>query len=108
MRNYYLKNKGKFASNPEYLRNYILQKNYGISLEVYNKMFEDQKGCCAICGKHQSEFKHALHVDHNHETGEVRKLLCVNCNTIVGKCKENPEILRRAMNYLYTNNIKEN
>lgn len=44
------------------------------------KPLEEQKGCCAICGKHQSKLKSKLHVDHCHVTGKVRQLLCKTCN----------------------------
>jgi hypothetical protein len=47
-------------------------------------MFEDQKGCCGICKRHQSEFKKRLGVDHNHSTGKIRKLLCDRCNLGLG------------------------
>lgn len=51
-----------------------------------NVLFVKQKGCCAICGKHQREFKRRLNVDHNHKTGQVRGLLCYRCNKfIVGR-----------------------
>jgi hypothetical protein len=52
----------------------------------YNKAFEKQKGCCAICGKHQSEFKQRLAADHNHKTNKFRALLCFPCNKfVIGK-----------------------
>jgi len=50
------------------------------------KFFEKQKGCCAICGKHQSLFKRRLALDHNHKTGQLRGLLCFYCNKrVVGR-----------------------
>ena len=61
-----------------------LQQNYGLSTDGYNNMFICQGGCCAICGTHQSQYKQALFVDHNHKTGQVRELLCPRCNYIVG------------------------
>ena len=53
-----------------------LLKKYGLTLRQYDDMFEEQHGCCVICGRHQSEFKQKLAVDHNHTTGKVRALLC--------------------------------
>jgi len=82
-------------------KNYDLKRRYGISQEEYDKMYEDQNHRCGICGK---ESKKSLHVDHNHDTGKVRKLLCSNCNTMIGLAKENPYILQSAMNYLFTHN----
>jgi len=63
---------------------YELRKNYGITIDDYNKMFEEQNGCCKLCGRHQSEQKFRLCVDHNHETGRVRGLLCTRCNVGLG------------------------
>ena len=63
-------------------------------------MFEEQNGCCAICQKHQSKFSKALNVDHDHETGEIRSLLCENCNRGLGLFYENPKNLLNAIIYL--------
>lgn len=57
---------------------------YKISPRQYEKFFEKQKGCCAICGRHQSEFKRILAVDHCHKTGKIRGLLCLKCNLNLG------------------------
>jgi hypothetical protein len=87
-------------------RNNNLQKRYGITEEIYRKMYEDQKGCCAICTKHTSAVfsKGAegfeLCVDHCHETGKVRGLLCENCNTGIGKLNDDVKLLESAIKYL--------
>src|SRR5262245_29482317 len=52
--------------------------------ELYDELYEKQEGKCAICGKHSSEFKHRLGMDHNHRTFEVRGLLCWSCNHKLG------------------------
>ena len=57
-----------------------LQKKYGITLKERQRMFKEQKGKCALCGKHEFEFKRKLHIDHNHATGKVRGLVCYPCN----------------------------
>src|ERR1035437_6937443 len=57
-----------------------LRKSFGMSIEQYNDMFSTQAGRCAICGKHQSEMKSRIAVDHDHATGKVRQLLCTWCN----------------------------
>ena len=62
-----------------------LMSSYGITEEDYDKMFQDQNGCCAMCGRHQSEFNKRLAVDHNHKTGHIRGLLCTFCNSRVLK-----------------------
>ena len=84
----------------DYRRNWHLTKHYNITLEDYNQMFADQEGRCGICGTHQTECKKALAVDHNHETNEVRGLLCDPCNLGLGKLGDNVEGLEQAMRYL--------
>jgi hypothetical protein len=56
-----------------------LRHRYGISLAQYDEMAETQGGVCAICGQPPKQKR--LHVDHDHETGRVRGLLCAPCNT---------------------------
>ena len=75
-------------------------KDYGITLEEYNERFAEQGGKCAICDLHQSELKNALAVDHDHETMVIRGLLCISCNSGIGKLGDNIEGLERALNYL--------
>ena len=76
------------------------KRQYGITIDDWNEMFEEQHGCCAICGKHQSDDPMRLHVDHNHETGQIRDLLCSNCNRMLGCAKEDAVILGKAIEYL--------
>lgn len=57
-----------------------LQRTYGISLEEYFQKLVDQDAKCALCLRHESNFKTSLAVDHNHKTGQVRGLLCYACN----------------------------
>lgn len=73
---------------------------YGITLEIYNRIFEEQAGCCAICGKHQIEFKRRLAVDHCHSSGHVRGLLCTRCNLGLGCFNDGTKLLSSAINYL--------
>ena len=79
---------------------YQLQRKYGIDFETYNRMFDEQNGCCAICNTHQSELKKRLAVDHCHETGKVRALLCSPCNTSLGGFRDNTTLLQNAITYL--------
>ena len=89
--------------DPDKYKNYLLNRNYGISLNDYNKIFAEQEGCCAICGKHQSEFELALSVDHDHATNKIRGLLCPNCNKGLGCFKDNVKLLSEAINFLKNN-----
>lgn len=81
-----------------------LKQRYGISIEDYEGMLEKQEGCCAICGVHTSGEEKNLAVDHCHNTGKVRGLLCFDCNTGLGKLKDSEELLRKALKYLEVNN----
>ena len=75
--------------NPNYHRDYNLMYKYGITIEQYNQMFKEQKGCCRICGRHQTEVTQKLNVDHCHVTGKVRGLLCWSCNHKLGWFENN-------------------
>lgn len=75
-------------------------ESYGITTDIYNLMFANQKGCCAICLVHQSEFRKDLAIDHCHETGIVRGLLCSPCNLVLGLMKDNQQTLNSAILYL--------
>jgi hypothetical protein len=75
-----------------------LKLNHGISEALYQNVFDEQDGLCAICGDQPS--KRALAVDHDHITGKIRGLLCDQCNTALGKFKDSPELLLKAIAYL--------
>jgi len=93
--------KKKYNYDKKYLkRDQFLLRKYNITSEYYNELFLKQEGRCLICNKHQSEFKKSLAIDHNHENGEVRGLLCGNCNTAIGLLKESIDLLENAKNYL--------
>ena len=94
------KKKSWYAANPNKKRDRQLKRKYGIDLNQYNQLFANQSGCCAICGKHQTEFKRKLAVDHCHTTGEVRGLLCSNCNQGIGYLKDSDELFSAASQYL--------
>lgn len=79
---------------------YILKWRYGITLADYDEMLEVQGNGCAICGKTPEENGQRLSVDHNHETGEVRGLLCRGCNSAIGHFKDSPERCLAAARYL--------
>lgn len=91
------KNKIYRKVNAEKIRDRILKYKYGISLEEYNLMFERQNGCCLIC---KEQPKKGLVVDHSHNTGKVRGLLCNDCNTGIGLLKETPQFFINAIEYL--------
>lgn len=88
-----------------YNRKSKLWKNFGLTLEAYNKLLEDQNGVCAICYKPEiflsrNGFLKNMAVDHCHKTGKVRGLLCHHCNTGIGNLNDSIELLKEAIVYL--------
>lgn len=79
-----------------------LKRAYGMTPEEYRRMSDEQGGRCAACGDVPSGAGHCgrLHVDHDHETGAIRGLLCVTCNQGLGQFKDSVVRLRRAAMYL--------
>lgn len=92
-------NKAKRAANPNANRDMQLRRNYGIDLEQYNAMFQEQRGLCSICHRPPVASK-KLVVDHCHATGHVRALLCSQCNVAIGMMSDDPERLYAAAAYL--------
>lgn len=98
MRSWREKNPGPDRS--DYLRNHSYGLLYNITLADYDEMLEAQGGKCAICGRTPEEEGRRLSVDHDHKTGQVRGLLCRNCNAALGFFQDDFHLLRRAINYL--------
>lgn len=76
-------------------RNY----KYGVSKEVLIDLYAKQQGQCAICGEIPTT-QRGLHVDHCHDTGAVRGLLCHGCNVGIGHLKDSAKIVSKALEYL--------
>ena len=76
-----------------------LMRHYGLTVEQYNTMLEKQEYRCAICRRHQDEFGRSFAVDHDHETGENRGLLCISCNRGIGYLAD--DAMRVLSAYLY-------
>lgn len=85
----------------ETIRKRNLEKNFGKGiLDTYNKLFTQQGGVCAICRSPENgRYKH-LSVDHCHDSGDIRGLLCNNCNRAIGLLKDNAELLKKAAEYV--------
>lgn len=98
------KKSAQYYANPSAIRRLTLKKLYGITLEDYDALVLQQKGLCAICSKppiRNNQFKgEQLVVDHNHNTGKVRALLCARCNLAIGQFKHDIGLLKKAINYL--------
>src|ERR1017187_237434 len=107
--------KAEYAANPEkfkqHARNWRLAnprrdwdnklKKYGITSNDYDRILSEQGGVCAICsGGPGDKRSYRFHVDHCHNTGVVRGLLCSNCNFGIGHFRDNPERFERVALYL--------
>lgn len=87
-------------------RDGFLRNTYGISLVEYERLHEAQGGVCAICRQPETHVKRGsvvnLSVDHDHDSGRVRGLLCNNCNRGLGFLRDDPSIVLSAAQYLTT------
>jgi hypothetical protein len=105
------KDQERFRLNPEQKRDANYRANYGITAKQYDRMFIEQGGVCASCGlpetrgpqgrnaKHRAGEIANLSVDHDHETGDVRSLLCGDCNIAFGVMREDPERIQKLKKY---------
>lgn len=84
-------------------RGYSLKKLYGITMEDYERMLDEQHGGCAVCGTPPGARR--LHVDHDHETGKVRSLLCNGCNAALGHLKEDPARMTAMAHYIIRHRV---
>lgn len=88
-------------NNPDKHKCYVLRRTYGISLEEYNAILLAQGGACGICKSATvGNCGRRLYVDHNHETGKVRGILCGKCNSVLGFVSDTPGILEAAIDWL--------
>lgn len=102
----------RYKMSKDQSRHYGLMRYYGISVAEYAEMYRLQDGKCAIC--HQPETgkdKHGngkvLAVDHCHETGAVRELLCYSCNSMLGQARDKIEVLLAGAAYLRKHSANE-
>jgi hypothetical protein len=113
-RDYYLKNHEKIRAyykqyrkrfTPQDYRKQYLNTKYGLSWNDYRLLFKYQQGKCAICKRKLRYFvgshkQRGATVDHDHNTGHVRGLLCRDCNLGLGYFKDNPQLLLKAIKYV--------
>lgn len=104
--------KERYQKNKEKIRNYYktagktnhkyakIKYKYGITREEYLKLYNDQSGKCAICGKEIEVLGNETHIDHDHDTNIIRGLLCQNCNLGLGYFFDSKEILNKAAEYV--------
>lgn len=93
----------KRSADPDALRRKreaAARRMYGIEPAELEALERKQGGVCAICGGPPNGPGSRLHVDHDHESGRIRGLLCGRCNTMLGMCKDDSNVLRAAVRYL--------
>ena len=94
------------ADNPNRPKNNKSEKlklRYGLSYEEWERIREKENYSCMICGITEDEMSKKLDVDHSHDTGKVRGVLCNPCNTMLGRARDNVQILEAAVEYLKVN-----
>jgi len=103
------KNKEWYNNNPSKVKNQKLVYSYGITLNQWQDMLISQEFKCKICQKKldPKENGKEIHVDHNHKTHKVRAILCKRCNSIIGLCDEDKQVLESAIKYLIEDNTNE-
>jgi hypothetical protein len=82
-------------------RTWWLRLNYGMTQPQFLELLAKQDGACAICGTLDPAPHPSFSVDHDHQTGKVRGLLCFNCNIALGKFRDSPDLLEKALVYLH-------
>lgn len=107
---YRARKKAEFGRNRETYRRHRLKKSFGLTLEEYRDMVEAQGGVCYICKRPEVTDRRGrvidLAVDHDHATGQVRHLLCGNCNKGLGNFQDSPELLASAILYLRSHRLR--
>ncbi len=93
-----LKNQKNNPNRKLIVRKHDLKRRFNLTIEEYNNLFNNQGGLCAICKV--SVHDKNLAVDHNHNNGQIRGLLCIPCNLVIGNAKDNKNILLNAIEYL--------
>jgi hypothetical protein len=98
----------RYHRNPQKYADRDLRKRFGLPLGSYDQMLAAQDGKCAICGKPPPNGRtRRLHVDHCHDTGKVRALLCMSCNNGLGRFNHDPAIMRIASSYVEQYSLPE-
>jgi|SRR5450755_396089 Recombination endonuclease VII len=93
-----------YTAHTEQMINRMYRYNYGTEADIYDRLFEEQRGRCACCGSTETRQYQAktrrLALDHCHNTGRVRGLLCRKCNLALGYLDEDPEKIRLLLKYV--------
>ena len=92
----------RYHDDPTRMADLTACRTYGLTMDELTAMREKANGICQACGKSENEQGHygKLVIDHCHETGKVRGLICNKCNTILGLCKDNIDILQGLAQFM--------
>lgn len=93
---------GKYDSHAAWIR--TIKRKYGLTEDQYMELFNSQNGRCAICkdepNDNNTKKEGYFSIDHSHDTGVIRGLLCLQCNMALGYMKDNKDNLMAAYDYL--------
>ena len=92
-------NRARYKKNPGRIKDQNLRKWYGIDLTTHFEMIKNQHNKCFTCNKEFTKTSPAC-VDHCHQTGKVRDLLCTKCNTALGMVNDNVSVLKNLTEYI--------
>ncbi len=81
-------------------RTKLLKNKFNLTHEEYEQLHHNQNGLCAICGENEMVDGRHLAVDHNHQTGKIRGLLCGRCNLMIGRIEKDMEITKKMLEYV--------
>jgi hypothetical protein len=81
------------------MRDLYYRRTFGVSADEFDRLLAEQGGGCAICGVIPKRAA-SLHLDHDHDTGAIRGILCLSCNQGVGQFRDDPGLLEKAARYL--------
>ena len=100
---YYQSHKVRILRRMAYAADRRKETNHGLGVDQFLDMLRDQSGKCFLCGdypKGTSNGTKSLHIDHDHQTGAIRKLLCSRCNLILGQAGEDTMLLEKMIDYI--------
>ena len=97
-----------YAQNKDKIRARFLKSTYGITMLQYDALLASQNYCCACCGAGEPRGTGNFNVDHDHETGQIRGIVCQNCNAGIGQLGDTLDGVKKAIAYLETSpqNVK--
>lgn len=87
------------SSCKECIRAKNRRRKYGLTDELFREMLSKQDSRCAICYDYLDDMRQP-HIDHDHDTMQVRGILCRHCNLMLGHARDNPQNLIKALTYL--------